>query len=279
MLSKEELHELYINQQLTAKEIADKTGFAQSTIACHISRHEISKQKSNSKIRKSGSIIISDEQLKLNFLLGKNATDIAKEYAVHPSTIQRRFKKLGLKTELIKIGSEFGILEVKEDCGKKLFESKEDQIYNCLCKCGKYKKCRRSRLLDGRNISCGCLENIHKPRTYKNGLYIASSLWQRLQTNAKKRNLEFSITKEYILDLFIKQNHKCAITKKDISLPISPLDTNLSNLASLDRIENTKGYVIGNVRWVMWKINRMKWNMSDNEFIELCSLVIEGTLP
>ena len=45
--------------------------------------------------------------------------------------------------------------------------------------------------------------------------------------------------------------------------------------ASLDRIDSTVGYIEGNVHWVLWDINRMKWNIPHEEFIKLCSLVAE----
>jgi hypothetical protein len=45
--------------------------------------------------------------------------------------------------------------------------------------------------------------------------------------------------------------------------------------ASPDRIDSTKGYVMGNVRWVHKYVNTMRNNKSDKEFIEWCKKVFE----
>ena len=41
--------------------------------------------------------------------------------------------------------------------------------------------------------------------------------------------------------------------------------------ASLDRIDSSKGYTIDNVQWVHKKVNMMKKDMSDSEFIAWCN--------
>ena len=43
--------------------------------------------------------------------------------------------------------------------------------------------------------------------------------------------------------------------------------------ASLDRIDNTKGYIIDNVQWVHKQVNFMKGTMKQTEFIEFCKLI------
>jgi len=45
--------------------------------------------------------------------------------------------------------------------------------------------------------------------------------------------------------------------------------------ASLDRIDNNKGYIKGNVQWVLKDINKMKNIHTQDYFIELCKLVWE----
>lgn len=45
--------------------------------------------------------------------------------------------------------------------------------------------------------------------------------------------------------------------------------------ASLDRIQNDKGYIEGNVQWVHKDINRMKNIFEQNYFIDICKKIIE----
>ena len=51
----------------------------------------------------------------------------------------------------------------------------------------------------------------------------------------------------------------------------------MSNItASLDRIDSSKGYIEGNVQWVHKRVNLMKGNMSTENFIEWCNLVVKN---
>lgn len=45
--------------------------------------------------------------------------------------------------------------------------------------------------------------------------------------------------------------------------------------ASLDRIDSSRGYVEGNVQWVHKDVNFMKQALSQERFVELCTLVAE----
>lgn len=103
---------------------------------------------------------------------------------------------------------------------------------------------------------------------------VAISTFNRIKNSAKKRGLNFSITKSFIDKLFIKQEGKCALSGVNIVLPenFTELSTGFGT-ASLDRIDSSKGYEKGNVQWVHKTINVMKQSLSDDELIEWCSLV------
>lgn len=69
-------------------------------------------------------------------------------------------------------------------------------------------------------------------------------------------------------DLLQKQEYKCALS----GLPIKFINST-NKTASLDRINSDKGYTIDNIQWVHKKINHMKMEMNQQEFIETCKLV------
>ena len=48
---------------------------------------------------------------------------------------------------------------------------------------------------------------------------------------------------------------------------------NVNNNASLDRIDSSKGYVEGNLQWVLSEVNMMKQQYSQDRFIEICKAV------
>jgi len=83
-------------------------------------------------------------------------------------------------------------------------------------------------------------------------------------------NLEFNITPEYLQELY-EANPYCALSGLDLTI-INSLK-NKEQYMSLDRIDSTKGYIIGNVQWVHKDINMMKGSLTDEYFIKMCELV------
>ena len=81
----------------------------------------------------------------------------------------------------------------------------------------------------------------------------------------KHRNIEQpNITISYMENLFIVQNGLCALTGRKLILEKG------TDSISIDRIDSTKGYIKGNVRWVTGQANIAKGEYSDLEFKELC---------
>ena len=79
------------------------------------------------------------------------------------------------------------------------------------------------------------------------------------RSNAKAKNLEHNLTPEFLEYLFKKQNCKCSVSNIDIHLRTSKsiCDKSLFQ-ASIDRIDNSKGYIIENVHFVALGINYMR---------------------
>jgi hypothetical protein len=124
-------------------------------------------------------------------------------------------------------------------------------------------------LLNGDTRSCGCIGNggpVNKTG-YKE---LSGSYWCHISGNAKRRGIPISITPEYAYNLFIKQNKKCALSGIDICLVRYFRRDSTIQTASLDRIDNTKGYEEGNVQWVHKDVNEMRMNRTKENFIEWC---------
>jgi hypothetical protein len=81
----------------------------------------------------------------------------------------------------------------------------------------------------------------------------------------KKRGLEFNISTQYIWDLLVQQDFKCALTGMPITVSKNWRKEKFT--ASLDRIDSTKGYVIGNVQWLHKTVNRLKSNFTEEQLI------------
>jgi hypothetical protein len=142
--------------------------------------------------------------------------------------------------------------------------------WKCLCECGKEFIAVGTDLRNGKTKTCGCRISIKNRRNWSGYEKIPQTVWSNIVRNAEQRNIEVKIAIEYINELFIKQDGKCYFTNLDIYLDLK------EKTASLDRLDNTKGYVEGNVAWVHKDINKMKGMFPADRFIELCNLVSEN---
>lgn len=91
-----------------------------------------------------------------------------------------------------------------------------------------------------------------------------------LRSNGK---FECLITKEDLLNLYEKQNHKCALS--GIEMTTIKGSGRFPTNASVDRINPGKDYSIDNIRLVCNHINVMKLDLSDEDLLFYCKKLIE----
>lgn len=154
--------------------------------------------------------------------------------------------------------------------GKLLVQKYDTGGYICLCDCGNLVQYTSRRLTHDLVKSCGCQwHTLGKNNPLWKGFgNLSSSQFSHIKSDAKRRNLEFNITIEDAWNLLVKQNYLCSITKIKICC--------LDGSASLDRIDSSKGYTINNIQWVHRKINEMKWDYDQKDFIYWCKLVAQN---
>lgn len=98
---------------------------------------------------------------------------------------------------------------------------------------------------------------------------------RKTKYNAKKRNIEFTVSVEYLNELFNRQKEKCALS--GLGLVFSNKASGIfETTASLDRINSNRGYVKGNVQWVHKHVNFMKHELEQKYFIKLCKMIVEN---
>lgn len=103
---------------------------------------------------------------------------------------------------------------------------------------------------------------------------LPNSIWNILVNQAKRRKIEFDLSKEEAYEIFINQNKKCKLSNMDISFAKTSKEYRKHlQTASLDRIDSNLGYTIGNVQWVHKKVNFMKHTLNEKEFIQICMLI------
>jgi hypothetical protein len=145
----------------------------------------------------------------------------------------------------------------------------------CKCSCGKERIVCSTELTRGHTKSCGCMNKYYNNKKYKGVGLLAQSVYSHIQWGAKKRNIEFNVSKEYLWQQYLNQDGKCYYTDLDIDLNTR----NNKKTASVDRIDSSKGYIEGNIIWVHKNINIMKNVFSEQDFINYCRLVVNKHCP
>lgn len=91
---------------------------------------------------------------------------------------------------------------------------------------------------------------------------------QKCDANPKHRNIEWSLTLEDWANIV---QQKCSICGSDPIMKGGKLHKRTGQqvpINGVDRIDNSKGYVLDNVRCSCSKCNYMKHNLTDSEFME-----------
>ena len=84
--------------------------------------------------------------------------------------------------------------------------------------------------------------------------------------SAEKRNQEFALTVQDIVDCWKRQEEICAYSGRLMSLEAGRLDT-----VSIERIDSKIGYTPENTILVCQAINRMKSDFTFDQFYEMCA--------
>lgn len=140
-------------------------------------------------------------------------------------------------------------------------ESNRATYWKVRCKCGK-EGLRNAAHLVNERVSC-CKSCAALKQSFE------KSYLKKIRRRAIKMNFEFNITLDYVLSIF---DGKCALSGEGIEF--GKHWNKLSNqTASLDRIDSSKGYIVGNVQWVHKDVNFMKGQLTQERFLELCNKI------
>lgn len=208
--------------------------------------------------------------------LNKSQNKIGKLYNVSPSTIRNWLDKYSIprkernnKRKDI-TGKRFGRLIAIKRIQNYFKNYPYRSGWECVCDCGNITVVYINSLTRGLTTSCGCYQ---KEVVYKGYKELGGQQWSRIKHQAKLRNLTVTLTIQQAWYLYEKQNRKCALSGVSIELKANYKGKESNNTASLDRIDNSKGYSIDNVQWVHKTINIMRNKLTVNEFIDFCKEV------
>lgn len=150
--------------------------------------------------------------------------------------------------------------------------------YLCVCKCGTERIVSINHIKYGNSKSCGCLPRHGKDSKHWRGVGdLSKAKFIGIQKSAKNRDIEFNITIEYVWDLFLKQDKRCALS--GVELWFSSKTSLSDGNASLDRIDSNLGYISGNLQWIHKDINYMKQEYDEKYFVEMCKKIAQNPKP
>lgn len=224
---------------------------------CKIEKNE--NEFNKNKIKKSGRSSICKlchkEYRRLHYLKNKEKVlDQVNSYRAENNldkTYSKRVEKLKLKFPNITFNN------VKS--------GRTYQVFCSYCSSEYFKKKTEIKEKNFCSVRCRNLDKkIHFLKNYLLGI----------KKRAIKKNIEFDLDEKYLEELIKNQNGLCGITNVPVIIP-QKNETKIYETASLDRIDNSKGYIKGNVMWVVLGINYMKNRHSNEDLKELIDRIFK----
>jgi len=143
--------------------------------------------------------------------------------------------------------------------------------WNVKCSgCNKEYIRRAGQLVNKRSFGCQSCNAFEREKySFWEGI---DGVSKQYLTRLSFRKKEVTISLQDLVDQWKKQHGKCAYSGVDLVLVRKDTAWTKST-ASIDRIDSSKGYVPNNVQWVHKRINTMKNDMNEQEFISWCTKV------
>lgn len=138
--------------------------------------------------------------------------------------------------------------------------------WNCFCICGNKKIKCKPNLIQGKNISCGCKtsELISKSNSLPETEASFNNIFRQYKFRRKN---DFHLTKDQFKELTQQNCHYCDSEPKTYSNTDLIRHNKPYVYNGLDRIDNNLGYTLKNVVPCCEICNRMKLDMTYDQFI------------
>lgn len=165
------------------------------------------------------------------------------------------------------------VIEIKERI--RTSKGQSAIIYSCLCDCGNKIDVRSTALSHRKRPtqSCGCLQKDTAKRIGAlnqkgEGVSATYNLFRICRTGAKKRGFTFSLTQEQFVSFLSEPCYYCGALKYSTY-------KNKYSYNGIDRIDNKKGYELGNIVTCCYRCNRSKNSMPQDIFLDMCKKIYE----
>lgn len=102
--------------------------------------------------------------------------------------------------------------------------------------------------------------------------WVQRAMLTKSKSRARAKGLEHNLTLDYIKSIWPVDN-RCPVLGTEF---VSSAD-NMMTCASLDRIDNTRGYIEGNVAVISWRANSLKSNANIGDIEAIIRYIKENT--
>lgn len=103
----------------------------------------------------------------------------------------------------------------------------------------------------------------------KENFLISKYHYQSFKEKHAIRGLDFTITGDYINKIYKAQNGKCVVTGQDVCSFYNNRNAGSPSVYSIDRIDNNKGYIPGNIRLTTKIANMSRGSLTTAEYNNL----------
>ena len=108
------------------------------------------------------------------------------------------------------------------------------------------------------------------------GPWLSTTILTDSAKRARNNGWDYNIDRAYLMQLWESQTGMCAISGMPLQTRSGTREQKNPFRASLDRINNDRGYVKGNVRFVCHWVNNAKSTWSDKVFNQFIDSIVES---
>lgn len=169
-------------------------------------------------------------------------------------------------------GMRFGRLVALKHIG---LHSSGQALWRCVCDCGRLKDVPSSKLVRLQTRSCGCLllETQRTNGKKEPGYAARAMIYREYKKGAKRRNLVFDLSLDEFIAIVTSDCYYCGRKPSRVTVVSGNNGEFVSN--GIDRIDNTRGYEMGNVAPCCSVCNRAKMDTPKDEFLSWIKEVYE----
>lgn len=152
-------------------------------------------------------------------------------------------------------------------CGKWLYEEEFDSHTQYKYRNNKDKRCKK----------CKQKQNKEARLKYDNDTKLFSLLskrWLAARSRALSKNIPFTITKEYLVDLWNEQEGKCAVSGIPMTYEID--NGRIFTNVSVDQKNPGQGYTNENTQLICQAVNQLKSDWDMDTVLYICKQIVDN---